>query len=122
MRKRFSFPGAFLLLILGLAAPMIAGGQEKPLIIGFEGDAATLDPHGRNETTSTTIQRHVYENLVGFDADLKIQPELAESWKLIDDLTWEFKLRRGIKFHNGEPLNAAAVKFSLERCEKHPTS
>ena len=122
MKNRFSFPVALFFLILGLAAPMVAGGQEKPLIIGFEGDAATLDPHGRNETTSTTIQRHVYENLVGFDADLKIQPELAESWKLIDDLTWEFKLRRGIKFHNGEPFNAAAVQYSLERCKIHPKS
>ena len=54
MKKRFSFPVALFFLILCLAAPMIAGGQEKPLIIGFEGDAATLDPHGRNETTTTT--------------------------------------------------------------------
>jgi len=119
MKKLFSFPMILIFLILGVSAPMIAWGQEKPLVIGFEGDAATLDPHGRNETTTTTVQRHVYENLVGFDADLKIQPELAESWKLIDDHTWEFKLRKGVKFHNGEPLNAAAVQYSLERCKTH---
>lgn len=95
---------------------------ERPLIIGFEGDAVTFDPHGRNETTTTTFQRHVYENLVGFDENLKIVPELAESWKLIDDNTWEFKLRKGVKFHNGEPLNAAAVQYSLERCKTHPKS
>ena len=106
---------AWVNLPTGLAA-------EKPLVIGFEGDAATLDPHARSETTTTTIQRHVYENLIGFDENLKIVPELAESWKLIDDNTWEFRLRKGLKFHNGEPMNAGAVKFSLERCSTHPKS
>jgi peptide/nickel transport system substrate-binding protein len=96
--------------------------QDKPLVIAFEGDAATLDPHGRNETTTTTIQRHVFDQLVSFDENLKIQPDLAESWKLIDDVTWEFKLRKGIFFHNGEPFNAAAAKYSLERCKTHPKS
>lgn len=95
---------------------------EKPLVIGFEGDAATLDPHARNETTTTTIQRHVYEQLISLDANLKVIPDLAESWRLLDDNTWEFKLRKGVKFHNGEPFNAAAAKYSLERCKTHPKS
>jgi peptide/nickel transport system substrate-binding protein len=109
-------------LLVGVIGPQIAVSAEKPLIIAFEGDAATLDPHGRNETTTTTLQRHVYEQLVVFDKDLKLQPQLAESWKLIDDLTWEFTLKKGIKFHNGEPFNAAAAKYSLERCKTHPKS
>jgi len=121
MKKSYFLPLLFICLGVGLfGAP--AAVAQKPLVIGFEGDAATLDPHARSETTTTTIQRHVYENLIGFDANLKIVPELAESWKLIDDNTWEFKLRRGLKFHNGEPMNAAAVKFSLERCKTHPKS
>lgn len=95
---------------------------EKPMVIGFEGDAATLDPHARNEATTTTIQRHTYEQLISLDASLKIQPDLAESWKLIDDNTWEFKLRKGVRFHNGEPFNASAAKYSLERCKTHPKS
>ncbi|RJQ52247.1 MAG: ABC transporter substrate-binding protein [Desulfobacteraceae bacterium] len=109
-------------LAFGLIAPSFGFSAEKPLIIAFEGDAATLDPHGRNETTTTTLQRHCYEPLVGLDVNLKIQPLLAESWKLIDNLTWEFKLKKGVKFHNGEPFNAAAAKFSLERCKTHPKS
>lgn len=121
MKKHYLFGFLLAFSLVVLLIPR-AGLAEKPLVIGFEGDAATLDPHGRNETTTTTMQRHVYENLVGFDENLKIVPELAESWKLIDDNTWEFKLRKGVKFHNGEPLNAEAVKYSLERCKTHPKS
>ncbi|MDO8955913.1 MAG: ABC transporter substrate-binding protein, partial [Deltaproteobacteria bacterium] len=122
MKKVIFFSFVLVFLFLGWSIPPIGLAAEKPLIIGFEGDAATLDPHARSETTTTTVQRHVYENLIGFDENLKIVPELAESWKLIDDNTWEFKLRKGVKFHNGEPMNAAAVKFSLERCKTHPKS
>ncbi len=122
MKKKFFFIFilfSFLMGVWGIAPGLCA---DKPLVIAFRGDAATLDPHARNETTTTTIQRHVYDQLIRFDANLKIQPDLAESWKLIDDLTWEFKLRKGIKFHNGEPFNAAAAKYSLERCKTHPKS
>lgn len=49
------------------------------------------------------------------DADNRIVPQLAESWKALDDLTWQFKLRRGVVFHNGEPFNAEAVRFTFER-------
>ena len=122
MKKNFFFIFILFLFLMGIGG--IAPGlcAEKPLVIAFRGDAATLDPHARNETTTTTIQRHVYDQLIRFDSNLKIQPDLAESWKLIDDLTWEFKLRKGIKFHNGEPFNAAAAKYSLERCKTHPKS
>lgn len=109
-------------LALGLVLPAAASAEDKPLVIAFEGDAATLDPHGRNETTTTTIQRHVYEALVELDESLKIRPCLTESWKIVNDLTWEFKLKKGIKFQNGEPFNAEAAKYSLIRCATHPKS
>lgn len=121
MKKKFFFWVCLLVfMILGIGQDALPA--ERPLIIGFEGDAATLDPHARNETTTTTIQRHVYEQLISLDANLKIVPDLAESWRLLDDNTWEFKLRKGVKFHNGEPFNAAAAKYSLERCKTHPKS
>ena len=121
MKKYLIFGFILVFFGAGLLIPQ-PGLAQKPLVIGFEGDAATLDPHARNETTTTTIQRHVYEQLISLDAELKIQPDLAESWKLIDDNTWEFKLRKGVKFHNGEPFNAAVAKSSLERCKTHPKS
>ena len=122
MKRCKLIPFLLISLTLALAMAPAVWAQEKPLIIGFEGDAATLDPHARSETTTTTIQRHVYENLIGFDANLKIVPQLAESWKLVNDTTWEFKLRKGVKFQNGEPFNAEVAKFSLERCKTHPKS
>ena len=73
----------------------LAAAEEKPLIIAFRGDAATLDPHGRSETTTIAIQAHFYERLVQLDPALKIKPDLAESWSVIDPLTWEFKLKKG---------------------------
>ncbi|MDH4265257.1 MAG: ABC transporter substrate-binding protein [Deltaproteobacteria bacterium] len=122
MKKISYFGFVLVFLFLGWSIPPTGLAAEKPLVVGFEGDAATLDPHARNETTTTTIQRHTYEQLISLDANLKIQPDLAESWKLIDDNTWEFKLRKGVKFHNGEPFNAAVAKYSLERCKTHPKS
>jgi len=110
MGRRKVFQSVFAGLVLSWLLPGMIFAQDKPLVIAFEGDAATLDPHGRNETTTTTIQRHVFDQLVSFDENLKIQPDLAESWKLIDDVTWEFKLRKGIFFHNGEPFNAEPDK------------
>ena len=77
MKDRKFFWVLCIVLTLGLMLPQSALSAEKPLIIAFEGDAATLDPHGRNETTTTTFQRHVYESLVAFDKDLNLQPQLA---------------------------------------------
>lgn len=122
MKKISCFGFVLVFLFLAWSIPPIGLAAEKPLVIGFEGDAATLDPHARNEISTTTIQRYAYEQLISLDASLKIQPDLAESWRLIDDNTWEFKLRKGVKFHNGEPFNAAAAKYSLERCKTHPKS
>jgi peptide/nickel transport system substrate-binding protein len=51
---------------------------------------------------------------VGRDSDNRIVPQLAESWKLLDELTWQFKLRRGVVFHNGEPCNAEAVRATVD--------
>lgn len=122
MRKRNFHWIWLIVLVAGLIFSPGASAAEKPLVIAFRGDAARLDPHSRNETTTTTIQRHIYDCLIEFDDNFKPEPALAESWRLIDDLTWEFKLRKGVKFHNGEPFNAAAAKFSLERCKTNKHS
>jgi peptide/nickel transport system substrate-binding protein len=57
----------------------------------------------------------MYDTLLFRDANLKLIPWLAESWRMVNPTTWEFKLRKGAKFHNGEDVDAEAVKYSLER-------
>jgi ABC-type transport system substrate-binding protein len=80
--------------------------------------ARSLCRHVRAVSSTITYQvlSLVYEGLVDFDRDLKIRPVLAESWTTrADGRQWTFKLRKGVKFHNGRALAASDVKFSLDR-------
>jgi peptide/nickel transport system substrate-binding protein len=74
-----------------------------------------MDPGNTTQMTAMQPFNFVYEKLLNRDKDMKLVPELAESWKGIDDVTWEVRLRNGVKFHNGEDFNADAVKFTLDR-------
>lgn len=85
------------------------------LIIAELSDASSLDPHGSNDVPSSNVQSNLYETLVTRDANGDLAPGLAESWTQIDELTWEFKLKQGVTFHDGEVFNAAAVKTSFDR-------
>jgi len=78
-------------------------------------DAVTLDPHRTNDLPSARIMRQIYDTLVVQQEDLQLVPGLAESWTQLDELTWEFRLRDGVTFHNGELLRASDVKFTLDR-------
>lgn len=75
----------------------------------------TLDPQKSFSEKSLTIVRQIYEGLVSLDPDGKVQPALAVSWKWVDDKTLEFNLRKDVVFHNGEPFDSKAVRFSIER-------
>lgn len=96
----------------GTTEEAAAGGD---LIIAELSDASSLDPHGSNDVPSSNIQSNLYETLVNRDADGELVPGLAESWTQVDDLTWEFKLKTGVTFHDGEEFNAEAVKASFDR-------
>jgi len=112
----------FLILSVFLSFSAQAQTPSDTLVIAFRGDASTLDPHGRHEGTTLSIQGHFFDRLVRLDKNLNIIPDLAESWKLINDTTWEFKLRKGIVFHNGEKFTSQSAKFSIERAKTHPKS
>lgn len=90
----------------------IEGGD---LVLAVLSDASSLDPAGSNDVPSSVVQANIYETLVNRDDDNSIIPGLAEDWEAIDDTTYEFKLRKGVKFHDGEPFNAEAVKANLDR-------
>lgn len=105
----------------------LAGSMLVPLTTGavaadfkFAGplDAYTLDPHAVSNTLIFAILSNVYEPLVERGADLQLEPALATSWKQIDATTWEFDLRKGVKFQNGDPFNADDVVFSMDRARK----
>lgn len=85
------------------------------LTIAWPSDAVSLDPHGSNDVPSSNVQYNIYETLVYQDENIEIQPGLAESWEQVDDLTWEFKLREGVKFHDGSELNADVVVANFDR-------
>ena len=103
-----------LLLAAALLLPISsATAQEKEITIGRGVSTTALDPGFLRE--AATIVDNIFDTLVMRDKDMKLVPGLAESWSAIDDSTWEFKLRNGVKFHNGEEFNADAVKFTIDR-------
>ncbi|CAN0387340.1 unnamed protein product, partial [Phaeothamnion confervicola] len=81
-------------------------------------EAPTLDPHAHNEGTSLTLNQQIYEPLLLRDAQGKTAPALAEGWSSTSDpLVWEFRLRRGVLFHDGAPFTAEDVVFSVNRAK-----
>jgi len=106
-----------LCLALALAANgpgRAAGGKD--IVVGIGTDASTLDPHLCTDSATEVINKNIYNNLVRFDTNMKLVPDLASDWHLAkDELTWTFILRSGITFHDGTPFNAEAVKYNLER-------
>ncbi|MHA6265227.1 ABC transporter substrate-binding protein [Arenibacterium sp. CAU 1754] len=98
-------------MALTVASPALA---ENVLRWTSQGDALTMDPHSQNEGPTIAMNGQIYESLVTRDADLVLQPELAESWEAGAD-GWTFKLRQGVKFHDGSDFTAEDVVFSFER-------
>ena len=94
-------------------APALAAPEGK-VVIAQGVDPTTLDPQWHEETPAYNVLLNIYDTLLFRDKDLRIIPWLAESWKMVTHTTWEFKLRKGVKFHNGGP-DADAVKFSMDR-------
>jgi peptide/nickel transport system substrate-binding protein len=104
---------------MGAAAWLPAGqadaAREADLIIAQKADVDTFDPAMSNNTTTHNITVNIFDTLVRLSDDGRdFVAELAESWRVVDPTTWQFKLRRGVKFHNGEEFNADAVKFTLD--------
>lgn len=99
-----------------------ADDGKKSLTIAVLNDVVSLDPAVKDSSAEMQMASHLYDPLVDYDADLSKKPGLAESWKVLDDgVTWEFKLRQGVKFSNGNDFNADDVVFSFERILNDPT-
>ncbi len=87
------------------------------IVVGFDQDLSTIDPHGTNDVNAIQIRRHLYQTLVARELDMSRKPGLAAEWEQIDETTWNFKLAEGVTFHNGSEFTAEDVKASLERVQ-----
>jgi peptide/nickel transport system substrate-binding protein len=105
---------AALVLAAGSGAATYAQAS-RPLTIAVSADIDTGDPAKSTGLATIAVLSNIYDTLVHRDADLNLKPGLAVSWRAVDPTTWEFKLRQGVKFHDGEPFNAEAVKFAFDR-------
>jgi peptide/nickel transport system substrate-binding protein len=96
--------------------PLSAGAQGKDtLTVALVSHAPTLDPHMHFERVGILVNINMFDSLLHKNAKLEYEPSLALSWKPLNDTTWEFKLRKGVKFHNGDTMTADDVKYSFDR-------
>jgi len=114
MRVRIAFAAA--LFVIAVQA------YAQQLSIGLGGDVTSIDPHYHNLTPNNNVADHIFGTLIHKDEKQRLKPGLAESWRPIDDLTWEFRLRKGAKFHDGSDVTAEDVAFSIERTGLVPNS
>lgn len=117
---RLTRTGRRLGLALGLSMAMALGAalpsaSAQTLTVGVRGGPESLDPHFSALGPHAEAAKHIFDTLVWSNDKLQLEPSLAESWKALDDTTWEFKLRKGVKFHDGSEFTAEDVKFSIER-------
>lgn len=111
---RFIYIAALLLtLIIGCRSP---ASDRAPgyLVVGIESNPLQLDPRYSTDANSVRIGNLVYNSLLRADERSQLQPELAENWRMLDERTYLFNLRKQVTFHNGRPLTAADVKYTYE--------
>ncbi len=101
-------------LLCLFAVPALA---KDTLVVANIYDARTLDPIVQNEVATSGMCLHIYDTLLALDQENNLVPMLAEKWEQIDDVTYKFTLRKGVKFHNGEPFSAKDVKYTVERAQ-----
>src|SRR5882672_9366667 len=89
--------------------------QKRELVVAQGGDIAFLDPHLSTSSNDIRISFNIFDNLTSRRPDGKLAPGLATEWKIQGQTTWAFKLRSGVKWHNGDPFTSADVKFSIDR-------
>jgi len=108
------------MLALVMALSMLVGAataEAKTFTWTASLDALSMDPYSTNNSFTTAFINNIYEGLARFNEELKVEPALAESWQTVSPTVWRFKLRRNVKFHNGEPFSADDVVFSWQRMQ-----
>ncbi|HXH01986.1 MAG TPA: ABC transporter substrate-binding protein [Candidatus Competibacteraceae bacterium] len=117
MRKTGIILAVTTALSLAAAQPVLA----NTLRWGQKADINSLDPYSAPSSFTLAVLHHIYEPLVRYNQEMKIEPALAVSWERLAPAIWRFKLRQGVKFHNGNPFTADDVVASIKRVS-HPDS
>lgn len=111
MHRPVCWAAALVVSLMGTSAL----AQEKIFRYATTGDVLGLDPHSNNEGPTNTMKGNLYGKLIHRTGDLTLVPDLATEWTLKGDTLWEFKLREGVTFHNGNPFTADDVVYSFKR-------
>jgi peptide/nickel transport system substrate-binding protein len=103
-------------LVVALSFSCAEPQARSSLVFAPSADATTLDPHNTTDSQSDQVIWMIYNALIRYDENMRFVPDLALAWKVADDdVTWTFELREGVRFHDGAPFDARAVKANFER-------
>ncbi len=118
---RFGLQVLFVLIFLLMSGQGSRVAASKNVLnFGIGVDATTLDPHNYKAGVDLLVINLICETLVTFDLNMRVVPALATSWEAVDDTTWRFTLRKGVKFQDGTPFNAEAAKINIDRMRQAP--
>jgi peptide/nickel transport system substrate-binding protein len=106
---------ALLSLVVLMFVPGADAAPEGRVVVAVSSEPTTFDAHVFSDQPTYNVMLNVFDTLVERGPDMQLRPLLAESYRLVDDRTWQFKLRKGVQFTNGEPFNAQVVKWNVER-------
>src|ERR1700675_2113819 len=117
MKRCAPLAAALVLALLALAAapPTVSAQAKDTLTVALVSHAPTLDPHMHFERVGILVNINMFDSLLHRNTKLEFEPSLATSWKALSDTQWEFKLRKGVRFHNGDTMTAEDVKYSFDR-------
>jgi len=110
------------LLAVSAFTALSFGTTAQELVLGLSTPVTSLDPHFHNLTPNNNVADHFFDRLVQKDAKEQLKPGLAESWKAVSDTTWEIKLRKGVKWHDGSDFTADDVIATIRRIPTVPNS
>src|SRR5437868_5275004 len=118
-RRSFAAMSVALALLVAALGVVPAHAQDrsktKEIVVGLGAEPRTMLAVTIVDWTTNNMLEHIYDRLLDRDAKtFKPRPMLATEWKIVNDTTWEFRLRRNVKFHNGEPFTAASVKATID--------
>ncbi|MCX7370513.1 MAG: ABC transporter substrate-binding protein [Alphaproteobacteria bacterium] len=106
------------LLAALIALPFAIGTPSaQTLTVGLGAPVTTIDPHFHNVGPNNALTNHIFDRLVDRDGQSRPSPQLAESWRVLTETSWEFKLRKGVTWHDGKPFTADDVVFTFARVQ-----